>query len=818
MSKLGDESFDDVAPLVSLDPLPIVLSDVPPVSMPIDVSEPIDVYEPESRPSGFPQAPSAMNAMHEIRRISTPAATIVPRSGATRVRVNAQTDYHLHMVWQRILAGDTTVFVGAELPAVPDDAPLTRIRIVCDRPGSQSPLDEAREAIMVLLGEATSTWERAVEDATASALRRRMLGDVASRSVDAEFVAACNRLRQEAAGVAVLVLEHVDHADEGTLVALTEIVQVAGWLELPLLLHFSRRPTDGPARALVDALQRRFGSESIVAREPPAQGHAPAFDVMTLPPDVLRVMRVAALVGPTFEVDLVARLLDVPPGVVLEGLQRAADLGAPLADRGDETFAIASEAVAALQSRMLPSLRAHWHRRLADLVSRETPAPDRDPPRPVPPASANTPGDPSGSDYGELFEASGTIDTPTEPEPDPPPPSNVRERAANDHEGSLLAGDPARAARHLFAAGDRQAAVARYLAAIQQQARRGDPRRALLMAREAEELVRPIAGTPLGKLLQARLSLEVGRVRWHVAGMGPDYTLRRALQSLEDAHALLPSNAPASDVAAIASAIAGVCYDLGDVKSLERALVELTRAAQALQRAGDAVGAARLLNDQAAVHLRAGDPVRTTHLLRKSREVFESLRRQDPDDRVVSEELAETDHLLARLPLRAQLKPGREEHAYALALGHARAAEASYRALGKPRPVARVWETIGRLELARGRLEDAAKRLDEAARLQRRTGDFIGLARTASALSAVYAEAGSPVDALALLGESIGLNLENGSPLGLAYNRKAVETIEAAVASSGGDVRPGLRNALSAVARRLEAAEATLGRVTIPGD
>src|SRR5688572_4604764 len=86
MSKLGDESFDD-APLVSPGPLPIVPSDMPPsVPMPIDVSDPIDVYEPDSRLSGFPQAPSAMNAMHEIRRISTPAAAIVPRSGATRVR------------------------------------------------------------------------------------------------------------------------------------------------------------------------------------------------------------------------------------------------------------------------------------------------------------------------------------------------------------------------------------------------------------------------------------------------------------------------------------------------------------------------------------------------------------------------------------------------------------------------------------------------------------------------------------------------------------------------------------------------------------
>jgi hypothetical protein len=142
-------------------------------------------------------------------------------------------------------------------------------------------------------------------------------------------------------------------------------------------------------------------------------------------------------------------------------------------------------------------------------------------------------------------------------------------------------------------------------------------------------------------------------------------------------------------------------------------------------------------------------------------------------------------------------------------MGHGRAAESAYRSLGKVRALGRVWETMGRVELTRGRLEQAAKRLDEAARLQRRTGDFIGLARTAAAMSAVYAEARSPLDALALLGESIGLNLEKGSPLGLAYNRKAVETIEAALGRLGGDADPRLSAALAEIGSRLEAAEAT---------
>ena len=714
-----------------------------------------------------------------------------------------------HAVWQRILEGQSTVYVGPEVPPEPDDAMLTRIRIACDRPGPHTPLEEARGRIMELLGEAESSWERAIEDATVVALRRRMLGEVGSRSVDAEFVAACNRLGQEAAGPAALILEHVEQTDEGTLVALTEIFNASNWLKLPILLHFTERPTDAAGEALIAAI----GESAIVAdgEAPPA---AAPFDVMSLPPEVLRVLRVAALVGPTFEVELVARLLDTPAGSVLEALQRAADLGAPLADRGDETFAVPALTVDALESRMLPSLRAHWHRRLAELVSKETPSPEPETHAETPPAPEAPPpsADPGG--YDEVFEASGTLEVDDEPEPEPPTPPPEAPRAANDDEGKVHGGDPARAARHLLAAGDRQAAVARYISAIQQRARRGDARRALLMAREAAELIRPIAGTPLGKLLEARLLLEVGRVRWHGAGIGPDYTLRRALESLEAADRALPHNAPASDIAAIASALAGVCYDLGDVKSLERALGELTRAARVLRASGDAIGAARLLNDQAAVYLRAGDPVRATHLLRKSREVFDTLRREDPEDRVVIEELAETDHLLARLPLKARLKEGRETHAYSMALGHARAAEAAYRALNKVRPIARIWETMGRIEHARGRLEEAAKSLDDAARLQRRAGDFIGLARTAAAMSAVYADAKSPVDALALLSESIALNLEKGSPLGLAYNRKAVETIESADVPSG----PALGSALESAKARLSEAEVRIGRVAVPGE
>ena len=80
---------------------------------------------------------------------------------------------------------------------------------------------------------------------------------------------------------------------------------------------------------------------------------------MILPPDVLRVMRAGSVLGSMFDADLIARLLDKPVGAVLEKVQRAADAGAPLADRGEGQFFLPPEAVQALQNHMLPSLQKH---------------------------------------------------------------------------------------------------------------------------------------------------------------------------------------------------------------------------------------------------------------------------------------------------------------------------------------------------------------------------------------------------------------------------------------------------------------------------
>jgi hypothetical protein len=73
--------------------------------------------------------------------------------------------------------------------------------------------------------------------------------------------------------------------------------------------------------------------------------------------------------GTAFEADMVARLLDEPLGAVLESLQRAADVGAPLADRGEGQFSLPPDTIRALQSRILPSLLTFWHARLGELFS-----------------------------------------------------------------------------------------------------------------------------------------------------------------------------------------------------------------------------------------------------------------------------------------------------------------------------------------------------------------------------------------------------------------------------------------------------------------
>jgi len=171
---------------------------------------------------------------------------------------------------------------------------------------------------------------------------------------------------------------------------------------------------------------------------------------------------------------------------------------------------------------------------------------------------------------------------------------------------------------------------------------------------------------------------------------------------------------------------------------------------------------------------------------------------------------------LARLPLHVQVPPGREEESAVRGLEHARAAEHLYQRLGQQDKLARVWETIGRLALQQRHLEVAQERLMAARNLQQQLGDVAGLARSTAALADVYMLAGQFDHAVALLANSLVLNVDKGSPIGLAFNRQALGVLTRAAALAHGSDAEQFRGTVADLASRLAQAEAILGRVGLP--
>lgn len=809
----------------------------------------------------------------------------------------------MHEVWSRVGEGKHVVVVGDPPPppeATEGELRWVVVRVGCDGPWSTwGPLEDARRRIEALLGEQSPRWDEALDRLGSSA---RLLGDLPEPTVEAMLVGVANRLAERHPQRAALVVTGLDDAAD-TVQALCDIVAREGWLRLPLVLGVARTPAEGSALAeLVAAIE----GEPVAIEAPPAP--AKAFDWSSLGSEGLLVMRAAAVVGRTFEAELVARLLGVSADAVLVRLQQAADLDAPLADHGGGRFSISEEAERALTQRVLPSLVERWHRRLGEILAVPTgPGVDADVDEPradaplrltvVPvergarttdipiaisgsgfedevestevdeglddmesrptnvsigaPASevtvepealarpetaATTEPDPAPArepdpgetlTYGEIFEptpeerlSSHRPSRPPEPPAFDPGTTSSTMRLEPEEQERLLAGarDQARAAHHLSEAGLPERAVEQYLAALRKVAARGDSRRALLIADQALSLLDRQPPSRARDLLHARVLAMAARVQWRGAGRGPELTLQGALESLDHAEHLVGPDGPLDLRTEIAQLIAGVCYDLGDISSLQRALDALTDAARGLMTAGEPVLAARLLNDQAAVYLRAGDPVRANHLLQQSRSVFDELHRERPDDPTVIIERAETEHLLARLPLHARLRAGREDDAYSLALGHARSAAEGYRRLGSGVEQGRVAETMGRLEAARGRHDRAAQHLDVALRTSRELGDMIGLARSTAALAELYIAAGRPAEALGALRESVAFNVDKGSPLGLAVNRRTLASLQRAVADDPRKAIPALALAIRDVEEALGRAEAMLGRVSVPGD
>ncbi len=777
------------------------------------------------------------------------------------------------------------------LPDPPADTQV--LRVSCEvAPAALRPLLEARRLTEAILGES--------RPGKAKPRARTLFGDTQERATEAVIVDLWNRLARQKGSRWVMVFDAVERADPATLAALAQIVRRAEWLELPLLLVFHEEPREAAAELLA-AVRARDGA-AVVQGEAAAVAEAPAIDWRGLPPKVLRTLRAGALVGPGFEVKIVAELLGVEPVRVLEQLQRAIDLGIPLEDRGEGRFSLPAAALSALSGSIMPSLAQAWHRQLGRLLGARAAKEAATPPPPPPAAAARlarlvsegpddarvfdiidlshevtdvedaaelaaaieavAPGAaaevvaaeavaaeavaaaPAATDEPPVLEDISTIAAEPAPgEPvlaDSPAVAPVGPGLADSSAGSAEAGPPAeapvsgdtsaprrpvqrrtvlspppsskgkkrtlylspevdmpapaaveavpadaaapedplvdavRAAEHMRLAGDLEASARHLCEAARKAGESGAPLTAVQHANAALELLATLPPGPSRQRLKARALLELGRVQWQAPGFEHGFTLARARASLEAARAELDAEPPVELAVDLAQALAGVHFDLGDPASLARALAELEDAGARLQGAGDSLAAAGLFNDQAAVRIRMGDARGALQLLRASRAVFDA---RVGEDAAALRELAESEHLFAQLPLHSRMRMGREEEGYAVGLEHALAAERVYRELGEVRELARVWETIGRIELKRLKIEEARTRLEAAFEAQAQIGDLTGLAQTTEFLSEVLAWFGRNVDAVAMLRDSVVHNRDKGSPGGLASNRRAFEAL-----------------------------------------
>lgn len=331
-----------------------------------------------------------------------------------------------------------------------------------------------------------------------------------------------------------------------------------------------------------------------------------------------------------------------------------------------------------------------------------------------------------------------------------------------------------------------------------------DPARALEVAGALLRLCDEI-GAPARAQRLALLG-EVAGLQWARTGEGQLFTLAAALHTVDAALRELRDDDPPALVASLRGLAAGICQELGDPRSLDRALDELVAASRRWQEAAQPVEAARLLNDQACVWLASGDPVRAAALAKAAREAFETA---DPNDELVRWEAAETDLLLARLALRTPARGDLQEEAWRRARQHAQDAADGFGRLGDARRRERAREVAARLALAAGDVQRATAELSDVSRQQARLDDAVGLARTSEALALAALSQGQVGAALATLSDSITLNDRKGSPVGLAYDERALKAIvERADASR--------QQAVQVLAGRLEAAQGRWGRVELP--
>lgn len=712
------------------------------------------------------------------------------------------TDTDVGRAWTRVLEGRHAAVVGQAFPQPPiDRRELLLMSVDCELlTHPLGPMLDMRDRISRLMADGTPDLLEAAAGALKERLRRRLLGDVPEQGRGAGFVRTFNRLRELSGQRAVLCFQGVDSADAGTLSQLAEMLGRADGLRVPVLLTFRSQQPRGDAAELLEVLREREGDEAIVRLGADAHAEAPQprqVDTQRLddlPRDVLEALRAASIPGPAADARAVAALLEISPLEVLLRFQRAADAGVPLEDRDDGRVVLPREWNDALRATSLPSLRSAWHARLAEILRvPQEPSAARQPSEPAPPHAAEAPQRPKRKPVTEQQDlataASRTSDA--------------------QHAMRAMAMETAsvsRAAEHAEAAGELDLAAEQHIHAASQAAGLGAPEQAISFLDKADALIARQAPSEARRVLRVRRQVELARVQWLAAGPGEAFSLGEAMRSAEQARSMVTRHDPADLRARVASVVAHIAYDMGDPEEMQRALLQLTETSRALLQDEEAVRAACLLNDEAALWVRLGDPMRGNHLLERSYEIFQRFAAHDEEAQL---ELAETTHLRARLMLHVRARQGRERDALGWGLEQARSAESLYREMDQPRELARVWETMGRLEQLLGHTQRAATHLSEAANAQQRMGDVIGLARSTAGLADLLAETGEVEKTLQALADSVALNVEKGSPVGLAFNRATLERLRDQLP---GDQQTGVERLLEHLAR----AERTLGRVPVP--
>jgi tetratricopeptide (TPR) repeat protein len=613
--------------------------------------------------------------------------------------------------------------------------------------------DRLARALDLRGGSASGAWDR-----VRHGLRRSLLGDEPATHVGGTLLASFERLAHQSSVPVVWVVQAAHRADADTRGWLARQVRhivhwpvavVVGvapedawslgiaaqarhiWGDAAVwhasgveMSHSGPGPDDSPSVVLPPETDLP-GPEPTRVLEPEEAAARPAVPAGLAAPDtrnsisaeVRATLMAAALGGPVFSLASVAERVGRSEAVVATRLLEAHLSGWTLYDTEDGRLALAPDDREALAAAAPAWLGAAWN----------PPDSPRAPSAGARPAAAAAPVDPG---------------PPVEPEPSPDPAESP-------------SGPPPSAPT-----------LADLLSAAERARGRGawaEASRYLQHAAALQHATDPSTVSPLLHLAQARLA-------WSAAGQGVD--LPAALAAARAAEAELRDAADPISWSQAQQLVAAIAHDIGDAEHLEVALATLSAAIRQLQDSGHAREAARLLNDQAAVWVRLGDPVRAVHLLEQSRRIFAA--GETPED---AHELAETSLLLARLVLHVPARPGMDGAAVDRAVGHIREAVRVWRQLGDARGVGLALETEARLRLRAEQPEQALERFQEARGMLGSVRDALGLARVADGMAHCLVALGHHEEGVRHLAESVRFNSAVGSMVGLAYNEQSARTM-----------------------------------------